>query len=283
MANMNDAHGCEKVLPEKELESGPHPEPIELDDEPDNETIEYTVADLSFVNGLQVTFSYDELAAEYGVSQDGRLGECAPITFGDVNTCLGMYLLLAPYDAPIPEELLGEMKPQGCPMPLPVGLVREAGKSELAVRARAISPTPVVISDLPISSILPSVAFATPPCAQTHFAGSFWHDGPKPGLAAEGYYSSGFFGKARYTESWVRNCVPEEWGSWLWARHRIYYKSWGRYWKQHDKKVRPGRWNASRKGSLIKRWRRVLYHDGWNSSPSNEKLVYYREGGFHQS
>jgi hypothetical protein len=132
---------------------------------------------------------------------------------------------------------------------------------------------------MPISSSVTPAA-ASQSCSSTFYSWWDWHDNANPGLPPKEYYSSHFGGKKRYTQSYIYNCVPMGSGSWLWARHRIYYKnSSGNYKKQFEGKVQPWHWQAKTKGS-IKRYRRVIYDDGWNSSPSNINLRYTREGRF---
>lgn len=117
-------------------------------------------------------------------------------------------------------------------------------------------------------------------CQSTYYAWWDWHDAAIPGLAPKCYYASSFGGKKRYSQSYVANCVPEGSPSWLWARHRIYYKdAFGNYINHFEGKVPPGHWQAKSKGS-VKRWRRVCYDDGWDSLPTNPSLKYTREGRF---
>ena len=92
-----------------------------------------------------------------------------------------------------------------------------------------------------------------------------------------------FGGKRRYTDSYVANCTVGE--DYLWARHRIYYKKAnGNYKKHYERKVSPLHWDAESKGS-VKRYRKVLYDDAWNSAANCGSLtrhpcMYTREGRF---
>jgi hypothetical protein len=118
-------------------------------------------------------------------------------------------------------------------------------------------------------------------CYDTYYGWWDWHDAAQAGLAPKTYGSSSFGGKRRYTDSYVANCTPAGSGSWLWARHRIYYKDFGKYKKQFEGKVAPGHWQEKTKGS-VKRYRKVSYDDGWSSSPNcgDGDCKYTREGRF---
>ena len=229
-------------------------------------TLEYTLAEFHYKSGLRVVFSYDESSNDYGLLQEGRIGECTPIEHGDIDSLLEVYLSIAPEKLPIPEELLEE------------GAQRTDFMK--AVRARGISSTHITVTGLEFPITSPQIPAASQTCSSTYYSWWDWHDLATPGMAPKIYYASDFGGKKRYTQSYIFNCVPAGSGSWLWARHRIYYKNaFGNYVKQFEGKVSPGTWQAKTKGS-VKRWRRVWYDDGWNSSPSNSSLKYTREGRF---
>lgn len=244
--------------------------------EPDNgdrlEMNEYILAKFAFKNGLQVEFSYDEESGDYGLRQHGNIGESAPIIIPESETLLDMYLAITPNNLPIPEELLDE---------------GQASRNFLTkIKTRAYSSEYLVADQLELPNTIPVMAIndlttrSSCSCYYTYFPWWHWHDGPTPGLAPTCYYSSSSGGKRRYTDSFIANCVPVSWPSWLWVRHRIYYKNWfGNYVKHYECKVPPGEWDKKTKGS-IKRYRRVCYDDGWNSSPSNLCLKYIREGRF---
>lgn len=230
------------------------------------EAVEYTLAEFRYKNGLRVVFSYDAVSRDFGLLQEGRIGESAPLVHGEFDTMLEAYLAIAPANLPIPEELLDE--------------AADCKDLTAEVRARAISPTCVTASELELPLASPAVTAASQTCFSTYYSWWDWHDDAEPGLAPETYYTIEFGGKKRYSQSYIRNCTPAGSGSWLWARHRIYYKKAnGTYKKHFEGKVAPGYWQAKTKGS-IKRWRKVSYDDGWNSSPSNDSLKYTREGRF---
>jgi hypothetical protein len=229
-------------------------------------TVEYTLAEFHYKNGLRVVFSYDELSNDYGLLQEGRIGECSPFQHGDIRTLLEVYLAIAPEKQPIPEELLEE------------GAQRTDFMT--AVRARGISSAHITVTGLEFPITSPLIPATSQTCSSTYYSWWDWHDPATPGMAPKIYYASTFGGKKRYAESYIFNCVPAGSGSWLWARHRIAYKNWrGKYVTHFEGKVAPGTWQEKTKGS-IKRWRRVWYDDGWNSSPSNSNLKYTREGRF---
>ncbi|MBG6063778.1 hypothetical protein [Micromonospora ureilytica] len=87
--------------------------------------------------------------------------------------------------------------------------------------------------------------------------GSLWHQ-PKT------YYSSDFGGMKMYSYSYLANCGG-------YARHRIYYKSAGDYYKHHDYEVAADHWQAVKKGS-VHRYRKVSY-DGTSGDTRNGKYT----------
>ncbi|NEP88878.1 MAG: hypothetical protein F6K18_19675 [Okeania sp. SIO2C2] len=240
--------------------------PVNQHDNDRLEAIEYTLAELHYKNGLRVVFSYDEISNDYGLLQQGRIDECVPFSLDEYDTLLEAYLSMTPKDMPIPEELLEEETK------------REDSIS--TIKDRSTSPICVVANQVELPVISFASTSASQSCFSTYYSWWDWHDSATPGLAPKTYYASSFGGKKRYAQSYIANCTPSDWGSWLWARHRIYYKNAsGNYKKHYDSKVKPGFWEAKTKGS-IKRWRRVAYDDGWNSTPNNSDLKYTREGRF---
>lgn len=223
---------------------------------------EQKLAELHFENGLHVVFSYDKASAEFGLVQEGRNDSSAPLVTGEVESLLAVFLAITPADVPIPELLLAEP-------PADFELPAQAHKREIS-RAR------VSASGLSLPITAPS----------KYYASADWIDGPAAAWAPKSYNSSSFGGKFRYADSYVSNRVPSGSPSWLWVRHRIYYKNiFGNYVKHFGDKVQPGYWQAAHKGS-IKRYRRVSYDDGWGSSPNcggtlGISCTYWREGRFH--
>jgi len=243
----------------------------EFDNSDRLETNEYILAKFSFKNGLQIEFSYDELSGDYGLRQHGNIGESAPVVRDEFETLFDLYLSITPNNLPIPEELLDE------------GASGQNFKAKVKTRPISIKGVFADQLELPSTAMIMAINNQTTrshqTCACTYYPWWHWHDPATPGLAPKCYYSSSFGGKMRYVDSFVCNCVPADWGSWLWARHRIYYKNaWGNYVKHYECKVAPGKWDAKTKGS-IKRYRKVCYDDGWNSIP-HLNLTYIREGRF---
>src|SRR5688572_5723215 len=77
----------------------------------ENDTLvarEYTLAELHYKNGLRIIFSYDDISKDYGLSQDGRIGESTPLAQDQLDTLLDAYLAFTPANLPVPEELLWE-------------------------------------------------------------------------------------------------------------------------------------------------------------------------------
>ncbi len=229
------------------------------------EAKEYPLAELYFRNGTRAVFSYDETSNDFGLLQQGLTGEGGPLIQTEIDTFLDLYLSLTPGDLAVPEELFRAAS-------------RHKGVAA-KIGSRAISPSCVHASQLEPPLVANTGARAQT-CFSTFYPWFDWHDAATPGLAPTCYYASSFGGKHRYSESYIANCVPAGSPSWLWARHRIYYKNaFGNYVKHYESKVPPGHWEAKTKGS-VKRWRRVCYDDGWNSLPTNTSLKYTREGRF---
>lgn len=228
---------------------------------------EYTLAELHYQNGLQVVFSYDSESEDFGLLQEGRVNVHRPV-IGEVDSMLGAYLALTPDDQPVPEELLDEPE-------APREMVSEALRRGIAVSAVRIvdlsQPTP--LAGRAASGLV------TNQCDIDFFPWQNWNDAHLPSPAPKTYYSSSFGGKRRYSFSGISNCNQLGAPSWLWARHRIYYKFWGSYIKHYDSKVAPGYWQTKSKGS-VKRYRAVKYTDGWDSAPNCSGCRYTREGLF---
>jgi hypothetical protein len=238
-----------------------------LDDQAERSvTRERKLAEFRYNTGTRVVFTYDETSQEYGLLQEGVIGESEPLVVGPVESLLEVFLEIAPQNAAVPEKLLSEPL-SGMDL-----------SSEL--NFRKISKSPVTASQLTLP-ITTTVAAAGQGCFSSYYSWSDWHDNATSGLAPKTYYASSFGGKKRYADSYVLNCTPEGSPSYLWARHRIYYKKAnGKYKKHFDGKVAPWHWQSKHKGS-IKRWRKIIYDDNWNSSPSCGSCEYTREGRFH--
>lgn len=229
---------------------------------------ERTLADLRYDTGARVVFSYDESSGDFGLLQEGRIGESAPLVLGGVESLLEVFLDITPAGTPVPELLLAEQPAGG-------NLLAEAA-------GREVSPAPVVAKDLRAPTDTP-LSTAASPCFATYYSWWDWHDNAVAGMAPKTYYASSFGGKKRYSDSYVANCTPSNYPDYLWARHRIYYKNaFGNYKKHFEGKVKPWQWQAKHKGS-VKRYRKVSYDDNWNSSPScgGGACKYTREGRFH--
>ncbi|GIJ80220.1 hypothetical protein SAMN05443287_102656 [Micromonospora phaseoli] len=209
-------------------------------DEPVDREIE--LARLGYRNGVRVVFSRDEESGDWGLRQDGQIDRNAPLVNDDDRTMLEAYLRITPKDVPVPRELLSE-PPAGTPTP-----------PELA--GRTIAPSPVVAENLAVPSGGAATA-AVSTCWDLYWNWHHWLElpgHPNPGSVfhpAKTYYSSSFGGMARYSHSYLANCGG-------YARHRIYYKSFGSYKKHHDYEVPDWHWQAVKKGS-VHRYRKVHY------------------------
>lgn len=229
---------------------------------------ERVLADLRYDNSLRVVFSYDEISKDFTMSQEGLNNKSKPIIRGEEDNFLTTFLAITPENVPVPELLSEEIEPE-----------RDLSA---VIKKREISPYQINVTGLklPNDIQLRSLDIACNLDGGDYYSWWDWHEGAG-WLGPIAYYSSQFSGKKRYTDSYITNCTPTYIGNWIWARHRIYYKNiFGNYKKQFENKVPPGQWNAVEKGS-IKRYRRVLYDDGWNSSPSCSNCRYIREGRFH--
>lgn len=201
------------------------------------------LADLRLESGVQITFSYDPALGEYGVNQSGFVGESGPMTVGQSDTVLGLFLAATPKRVPIPRRLAGEPD-------LP---------SELAERiaTRDVTDDSVVVDELdwPIAQAGGVVR-----------SGSCWDETltmPKT------FYSAHYGGARRFCISSVINELPTGYPSYLWVRHRIYYKQFNHYNKHYEKKVGPGQWDLEVKKGSIKRHRRAIYDIAWVQQPAN--------------
>jgi hypothetical protein len=234
-------------------------------DDPEPVDRETTLADLTYASGAHAVFSIDE-SGDLGLRQEGLVDRSGPIVRDRTDGLLAAYLAMTPRTLAVPQGLLTELT-TGTPTP-----------PELA--NRTVVPGPVHADDL---AVPPGTPLASQSCYSTYYADWDWHDAATPGMPAIAYTAGMFGGKRRYTDSYVANCT---YGSdYLWARHRIYYmKSNGDYKKQYESKVKPRHWEAESKGS-IKRWRKVIYDDGWAADPhcgdlTGQHCMYTREGKF---
>jgi hypothetical protein len=199
--------------------------------------------------------------------QEGLIGRSGPLLSGAINSLLAAFLSITPEDVPVPQLLLAET-------PSDIDLSAK-------LNIREISPSRVTASQLELPITI-RVRMEPQSCTSTYYPWFDWHDAAVVGLAPKTYYSSDFGGRVRYAGSYIYNCTPPGSPSWLWARHRIYYYSgvFG-YIKHFEGKVPPGHWQEETKGS-VKRYRKVAYDDGWDSSPNcGLDCKYTREGRFH--
>lgn len=232
----------------------------------------YTLAELHYQDGLRVVFSYDAASEDFGLLQEGKVNVHRPV-IGEVDSMLGAYLTLTPDDQPVPEELLDEPE-------VPREMVREALRRGVAVSAVRIDDLEQPELEQPEPAQLAASGPLHGRCTIDFFPWQHWNDAQLPSPAPKTYYSSSFGGKRRYAFSGITNCNPKGAPGWLWARHRIYYKStWGFYIKHFDSKVAPDFWETKHKGS-IKRYRAVKYTDGWDAAPNCSGCRYTREGLF---
>ncbi|MGV9779458.1 hypothetical protein [Streptosporangium sp. NPDC003464] len=240
--------------------------PSEEPEEPED-----TLAELSYVNGVRVVFSYSASSQDYGLFQEGRGGENAPIVRLPVGSMLEAYLDATPTSLPVPRLLLEEFREDPTPPDL---------------EGRTVTASPVIARALAVPG---SAARVSTVSGQSCYSGYYpyvdWHDSAVAGMAPKSYYSSDFGGKFRYANSYVYNCTPAGSADYLYARHRIYYRNvLGNYVKQFDGKVPPGGWQAKTKG-LASHYRMVAYSDGWDSNPAcgGGACKYTREGVFSSS
>ncbi|MEU4530156.1 hypothetical protein AB0F49_18175 [Micromonospora ureilytica] len=211
------------------------------DDEPVDREIE--LARLGYQNGVRVVFSRDAESGDWGIRQDGAMGRNAPLAYDDKQGILQTYLTITPRSVPVPRELLSE-PPAGTPTP-----------PELAYRT--IAAKVVVADDLAVPTSSGMAKAATMTCWDLYWNSYNWAElpgYPNPGSVwhpSKTYYSSDFGGMKMYSYSYLANCGG-------YARHRIYYKSAGDYYKHHDYEVAADHWQAVKKGS-VHRYRKVVY------------------------
>ncbi|MFG2051072.1 hypothetical protein ACGFIW_27020 [Micromonospora sp. NPDC048935] len=223
-------------------------------DEPVDRDVE--LARLGYRNGVRVVFSRDEVSGDWGLRQDGEMGRNVPLAYDDKQSLLQTYLSITPKSVPVPRALLSE-PPAGTPTP-----------PELAYRTIAASL--VVADDLTVPTSSAMSAAATMTCWDLYWNSYNWAElpgYPNPASVwhpAKTYYSSDFGGMKMYSYSYLANCGG-------YARHRIYYKSAGDYYKHHDYEVAYGHWQAVKKGS-VHRYRKVHY-DGTSGDTRNGKYV----------
>lgn len=223
------------------------------------------LAHLEYTSGMTVTFTDSRPSDDIGMAQTGIIGRTLLIARDEGDTFLETYLKITPMDVAVPQRLVDD---HGTNTPPELQLRRITTS---AVVADSLTP--------PQSAVISGTAA----CNFTFFDWFDWHDAGVPGMAPKSYYASQFGDKRRYSDSYVANCTPAGSPSYLYARHRIYYmNAWGNYVKQFDSQVPPWHHQVVEKGS-IKRWRKVHYDDGWNSSPNclGGDCVYTREGRFH--
>ncbi|MEV4889203.1 hypothetical protein AB0K48_07435 [Nonomuraea sp. NPDC055795] len=232
--------------------------------------VDVGLAQLTYTNGLSVTFTDSYPSNDVGMTQTGRIDR-APLIARDEETdsFLQTYLKITPTTVAVPQRLVDDHGADPPP----------------ELRLRQITTSQVIAQGLtpPHSAVISGMAA----CNYYWYDWYDWHDAGFPGMPPHTYYASDFnSGKQRYSDSYVANCSPDLYPSYIYARHRIYYKNaWGNYKKHFDGKVPPWHHQAVEKGS-IKRWRKVAYSDGWNSSANCGELgpapcMYTREGRFH--
>ncbi|RKN48305.1 hypothetical protein [Micromonospora endolithica] len=224
------------------------------DDEPVEREIE--LARLGYQNGVRVVFSRDETSGDWGLRQDGQMERNVPLAYDEKQSMLAAYLTLTPRSVPVPRALLSE-PPAGTPTP-----------PELAHRTIVAS---LVVADnlaVPTSGGMSTAAAKT--CWDLNWDPYNWAElpgSPNPASVwhpAKTYYSSSYGGMKMYSYSYLANCGG-------FARHRIYYKSFGTYYKQHDSEVAFFHWQAIKKGS-VHRYRKVHY-DGAAGDTRNGKYI----------
>ncbi|MFF5209145.1 hypothetical protein [Streptosporangium sp. NPDC000396] len=227
--------------------------------------VDVRLAQLEYSNGMTVTFTDSRPSNDIGMVQTGMIGRTLLIARDEGDTFLETYLEITPRDVAVPQRLVDDHGTNTPP----------------ELQFRRITTSPVVTGGLtpPRSAVISGAAA----CNFSHFDWVDWHDSGFPGMAPKAYETSQFGGNKRYSDSFVVNCTPEGSPSYLYARHRIYYKNiLGNYVKHFDSTVPPWHQQMVEKGS-IKRGRKVYYNDGWNSSPNclGGDCVYTREGRFH--
>lgn len=200
------------------------------------------LADLGYANQVQVEFDLGLDSGDFGLVQTGEVNRNAPVV-PDREYLLASYLEATPQELPVPRELLGAW-PEGKPYP-----------EELS--SRRIVPAPVRATDLAVPG---TAATATVTCWTAYYDPYHWYEpagypDPKDKFhLAKNFYSSQFGGMAYRARSFIADCHG-------FNRHRLYYKSGGVYYKQHDKTLSPWTWQAVRKG-WSHRYRKVTYDAG---------------------
>ncbi|HFC30492.1 MAG TPA: hypothetical protein ENJ44_05560 [Oceanospirillales bacterium] len=225
-------------------------------------TQEQKLAEFRYKNGMRIVFTYDQANEEFGLMQEGLNGVSSPIITGDIENMLDTYLMVAPLDAPVPEILFQ---------------LSNNYSNKLDVTTRELTQSVVRVNQLYADNYEKAPTYTD--CDNYHLSWFHWFDPGQPGLAPKTYYSSSYGGKFKDIKSYVQNCTPKATPSYIWARHRVYYKLGNTYIKQAEAKVAPGHWNVLHRGNS-RQYRRVKYDDGWNSSPSCSNCVYTREGRY---
>ena len=218
------------------------PSSVVYDDEPVDREIE--LARLGYQNGVRVVFSRDAESGDWGIRQDGAMGRNAPLAYDDKQGILKTYLTITPRSVPVPRELLSE-PPAGTPTP-PELANRTIAAS--VVVAEQISPCRRRVDgrggdDDLLGSVLELVQLGR--AARL----------PKPGLGVAPVEDV-LLVRLRRDED-VLLQLPRQLRR-GYARHRIYYKSAGDYYKHHDYEVAADHWQAVKKGS-VHRYRKVSY------------------------
>jgi hypothetical protein len=222
------------------------------DDETDPTVV---LAELGYLNGVNVTFTIDEGSREPGLLQIGAVDRNAPLV-EDVDELgyLNAYLAITPRSVPVP-ELVVQTHPSSVPLP-----------AELAFRT--VTADPVRISGLraPGATVASGVN-----CWSKYYDWVQWYDAagnPNPMSVhhTDWTYSTFYYGgKKRFSDSFIANCGNAN------VRHRIYYYNGSTYKKHWDSVVIPWHWEAVHKGS-VHRHRKVVVNSGWG---------YTRSGRFH--
>ena len=242
------------------IESLSTPEEHEHDDV---HSEDYEIAEIRSADGTSITFYYDPADGELSFVEEGSARSRPMVGAFECESMLGLFLHLTPASTPVPEEFLEEA---------------DSGGSDTPALEREISTVPVkLLESATLATPDQTAALGQQACGDTYYDWWQWHvvgNGPKT------YWSSTFGGKKRYASSYIFNCVPSNYPSWLWVRHRIYYKGGGgKYRKQYERKVGPQQWSRQTRGS-VKRYRRINYDTAWGVSPGNPNLRYTREGRF---
>jgi hypothetical protein len=238
-------------------------------DDEEEADVDVSLAQLRYTNGLLVTFTDSYPSNDVGMAQLGRIDRAPLFARDEEDSFLETYLEITPTVVAVPQRLVDDHGTDPPP----------------ELRLRQITSSPVVADGLTPPQVASISGAAS--CNLYHYNWYDWHDAGFPGMPPETYYASQFTSdKQRYSDSYVANCTPDNYPSYIYARHRIYYKNvWGNYKKHFDSKVPPWHHQYVEKGS-VKRWRKVSYDDGWNSSATCGALgsgicIYTREGRFH--